>query len=128
MGVSGFRDFGYMACPRASAAVMRSLIPLMSLRWRSVSEFQRRPAAGGVGGQGCGVLALLGQHRFTPEYKDEAVKLVINTGRMVSAVARELGVQESTLGRWVHDFRAMAAAGEAGEGGLSEPVGVYRAR
>ena len=54
---------------------------------------------------------------FTPEYKDEAVKLVINTGRKVSTVARELGIQESTLGRWVHDFRARAAAGQ---GGLSE--------
>jgi len=39
---------------------------------------------------------------FTPEYKDEAVKLVINTGRTVAVVARELGIQESTLGRWVH--------------------------
>src|SRR5665213_3867589 len=57
---------------------------------------------------------------FTPEYKDEAVKLVINTGRTVATVARELGLQESTLGRWVHDFKARAVAGEAGEGGLSE--------
>ena len=36
---------------------------------------------------------------FTPEYKDEAVKLVINTGRPVAVVARELGIQESTLVR-----------------------------
>src|SRR6185295_11071233 len=57
---------------------------------------------------------------FTPEYKDEAVKLVINTGRPVATVARELGINEATLGRWVHDFRARAAAGEAGQGGLSE--------
>jgi transposase len=57
---------------------------------------------------------------FTPEYKDEAVKLVINTGRTVATVARELGVRESTLGRWVHDFRARATAGEAGQGGLSQ--------
>src|SRR5450631_4846924 len=57
---------------------------------------------------------------FTPEYKDEAVKLVINTGRTVAVVARELGIQESTLGRWVHDFKARAVAGEAGKGGLSE--------
>jgi transposase len=57
---------------------------------------------------------------FTPEYKDEAVKLVINTGRTVATVARELGVQESTLGRWVHDFKARAVAGEASQGGLSE--------
>src|SRR5450759_3254935 len=54
---------------------------------------------------------------FTPEYKDEAVKLVISTARPVATVARELGIQESTLGRWVHDFRARATAGE---GGLSE--------
>jgi len=52
--------------------------------------------------------------------KDEAVKLVINTGRTVSVVARELGIQESTLGRWVHDFKARATAGEAGKAGLSE--------
>jgi transposase len=57
---------------------------------------------------------------FTPEYKDEAVKLVINTGRTVATVARELGLKEQTLGRWVHDFQARAAAGEAGQGGLSE--------
>jgi transposase len=57
---------------------------------------------------------------FTPEYKDEAVKLVINTGRTVATVARELGLKEQTLGRWVHDFRARAVAGEAGQGGLSE--------
>jgi len=37
-----------------------------------------------------------------PEYKDEAVKLVVNTGRAVATVARELGVKEQTLGRWVN--------------------------
>ena len=57
---------------------------------------------------------------FTPEYKDEAVKLVINTGRTVATVARELGLNEATLGRWVHDFRARTTAGQAGQGGLSE--------
>jgi len=57
---------------------------------------------------------------FTPEYKDEAVKLVINTGRTVAIVARELGLNEATLGRWVHNFRARATAGDAGQGGLSE--------
>ena len=57
---------------------------------------------------------------FTPEYKDEAVKLVINTGRTVATVARELGINEATLGRWVNAFRVRAAEGEAGQGGLSE--------
>ena len=34
------------------------------------------------------------RQEFTPEYKDEAVKLVINTGRAVAVVARELGIKE----------------------------------
>jgi transposase len=57
------------------------------------------------------------RREFTPEYKDEAVKLVINTGRAVAVVARELGVQESTLGRWVNAFKARQ---DAGDGALSE--------
>ena len=54
---------------------------------------------------------------FTPEYKDEAVKLVINTGRPVAVVARELGIRESTLGRWVNLFRERQ---QVGDGALSE--------
>ncbi|TFD00500.1 transposase [Cryobacterium sinapicolor] len=54
------------------------------------------------------------RREFTPEFKDEAVKLVINTGRAVATVARELGVNEATLGRWVNLFKASQDAGEAG--------------
>ena len=36
------------------------------------------------------------RREFTPEYKDEAVKLVINTGRAVAVVARELGIKEQS--------------------------------
>ena len=57
------------------------------------------------------------RREFTPEYKDEAVRLVINTGRAVATVARELGVNEATLGRWVNAFKARQ---DAGDGGLSE--------
>ena len=57
------------------------------------------------------------RREFTPEYKDEAVKLVINTGRPPATVARELGVKEQTLGRWVNLFRERQAAGD---GALSE--------
>ena len=46
------------------------------------------------------------RREFSPEFKDEAVKLVINTGRPVAVVARELGIQESTLGRWVNLFKS----------------------
>ena len=57
------------------------------------------------------------RRKFSPEYKDEAVRLVVNTGRAVATVARELGIQESTLGRWVN---ASKTRQDAGEGALSE--------
>ena len=52
------------------------------------------------------------RREFTPEYKDEAVKLVINTGRAVATVARELGINEASLGRWVSAFKARNDTGE----------------
>jgi len=57
---------------------------------------------------------IMGSQRreFAPEYKDEAVKLVINTGRPVATVARELGIKEQTLGRWVNLFKARQGAGD----------------
>jgi transposase len=44
-----------------------------------------------------------GKHRrkFIPEYRREAARLVLDTGRTVAEVAREIGVVEQTLGRWV---------------------------
>ena len=65
------------------------------------------------------------RREFTPEYKDEAVKLVINTGRPVATVARELGIKEQTLGRWVNVYKARQ---EAGDGALSETERVELAR
>jgi transposase len=50
--------------------------------------------------------------RFTPEFKDEAVKLVINTGRPVAVVTREMGLQEQTLGRRVKLFKVRHDAGD----------------
>jgi len=65
------------------------------------------------------------RREFTPEYKDEAVKLVINTGRPVVVVARELGVKEQTLGRWVNLYKSRQ---DAGDGALSETERVELAR
>ena len=38
---------------------------------------------------------------YTPAYRREAAHLVIETGRPIAAVAREIGVGEALLGRWV---------------------------
>jgi len=46
------------------------------------------------------------RRRFTDEFKRDAAALVIDTGRPIAQVARELGVYESSLGRWVAQLRA----------------------
>ena len=43
--------------------------------------------------------------RFTPEFKDEAVRLVIESGRPIAQVARELRIHDGTLGNWVAKYR-----------------------
>lgn len=42
---------------------------------------------------------------YSPEFKNEAVKLVVNTGRSVATVAGEVGVPPQTLARWVNAYR-----------------------
>ena len=42
---------------------------------------------------------------FSPEFRDEAVKMVIETSRPIAQVARELGIVEGTLGNWVNTYR-----------------------
>lgn len=39
--------------------------------------------------------------KYTQQYKDEAVQLVVESGRPIAEVARDLGVNEGTLGNWV---------------------------
>jgi len=47
----------------------------------------------------------MGRYRkFSPEYRDEAVKMVIETPRPIAEVARDLGINESTLGNWVTKY------------------------
>ncbi|WP_454972570.1 IS3 family transposase [Corynebacterium propinquum] len=39
--------------------------------------------------------------KYTPEYRQEAARLVIESGRPIAHVAKEIGVGEGLLGRWV---------------------------
>jgi transposase len=43
---------------------------------------------------------------YTPAYRREAARLVIDTGRPIAHVAKEIGVGEPLLGRWVAVERA----------------------
>ena len=67
------------------------------------------------------------RRQFTSEYKDEAVKLVITTGKAVATVARELGINEASLGRWVTAFKARNETGQT-EVTESERVELLRLR
>lgn len=55
----------------------------------------------------------MGKYRkFTPEYRFEAVKLVLESSRPIAKVARELGINEGTLGNWVNSYRREHPASE----------------
>lgn len=57
---------------------------------------------------------------FTTEYKVEAAHRVIDSGRSIAEVARELGLGEPLLGKWVADERRrLDAAAVVGEAPLS---------
>jgi transposase len=49
---------------------------------------------------------------FTPEYKREAAKSVVDGSRPVATVAREQGLNEQTLRNWVNGYRAVHAEEE----------------
>lgn len=55
------------------------------------------------------------QHRrkFSPEFREEAVKMVLDPPRPIVQVARELGLNEGTLGNWVNAWRKDHADDEA---------------
>lgn len=52
------------------------------------------------------------RRKFSPEFRDEAVKMVIEMSRPIAEVARELGLNEGTLGNWVHRYRKEHAGEE----------------
>ena len=42
---------------------------------------------------------------FSPEFRNEAARMVVETSRPIADVARELGVSETSLGNWVRAYR-----------------------
>src|SRR2546426_11378362 len=54
------------------------------------------------------------RRRFTPEFKAGAVRLVLDEGKTVGAVARELDLTPSSLGNWVRHAQADRTNGKTG--------------
>ena len=54
------------------------------------------------------------RRQFSPQFRAEAVQMVIETGKPIARVARDLGIHDGTLGNWVNAFtRAHPAAPQA---------------
>jgi len=50
--------------------------------------------------------------KFTPEFREEAARMVAETSRPIADVARELGINETSLGNWVRAYREKHAGDE----------------
>jgi transposase len=46
------------------------------------------------------------RQRYDEEFKKGAVDLVLETGKPIAEIARQLGIVEGTLGNWVNKRRA----------------------
>ena len=46
---------------------------------------------------------------YTPEFKEQAAKKVVESSLPIAQVARELGVNDTTLGFWVKAYRKKIA-------------------
>ena len=54
------------------------------------------------------------RRQFTEEFKAGAVRLVLDEGRTVGAVARELDLTETAFRHWVEQARADRSSGKTG--------------
>ena len=45
------------------------------------------------------------RRKFSPQFRAEAVQMVLETGKPIAEVARDLGMNEGTLGNWVNLWR-----------------------
>ena len=45
------------------------------------------------------------RRKFSPQFRAEAVQMVLETGRPIAEVARDLQINDGTLGNWVNAWR-----------------------
>ena len=50
--------------------------------------------------------------KYSPEFREEAARMVVETSRAIADVARELGISETSLGNWVRAYREKHADDE----------------
>jgi transposase len=57
----------------------------------------------------------MSNQRYTPEFKDEAVRQVVERGYRVAEVAERLGVSTNSLHKWVKAVKPSKADAQAAE-------------
>jgi transposase len=64
-----------------------------------------------------GKLRVMAEKRrsYDAEFREGAVRIVLETGKTIAQVAEELGVKETTLGSWVARARRAGGDGTLGE-------------
>ena len=61
------------------------------------------------------------RRKYTKEFKQEAVQLVLSQDGNASAVARNLGIKPNMLNRWVREYKSDSEYAFPGLGKLKEP-------
>ena len=69
-------------------------------------------------------MSSMSRRRYSRKFKEEAVKLVLEQGLTRAQAARDLGISESVLGRWVN--KAQAAGGGALDDDLRQELARLR--
>jgi transposase len=75
-----------------------------------------------------GVMERRKRRAFTKEFKAETVRLVVEGGRSISEVARDLDLTESALRLWVHQAEVDGGRGKPGELTTAEREELQRLR
>ena len=52
------------------------------------------------------------RRKYDKEFREGAVRIVLETRKSIAQVARDLGIHEGTLGNWVAQERAKSAEGD----------------
>src|SRR5665648_136290 len=65
-----------------------------------------------------GSVKLMRKKRFTPEYKEEIIKLVTERKKKMSEVARDIGVTSTSIRRWITQYSEYGKDAFPGKGNL----------